>query len=261
MMRNDFGVFEIIIFFIFDGKVVIFYNFKIKIFFEFLDGQWIDRLLVWIKYVIQDFFVLFVYDVWFWNFFVFERYFFKYQRFKRLESLRIYEVYVGILLLEFRVIIYKEFIKNMFLCIKSLGYNVIQFMVIMEYVYYVSFGYQVNNFFVVSSRYGLFEDLKELVDMVYSLGFVVFFDVVYSYVFKNVLDGLNEFDGIDYQYFYVGVKGKYEFWDSRLFNYGYYEVFRFFLSNLRFWMDEYYFDGFWFDGVISMFYFYYGIGM
>ncbi len=35
---------------------------------------------------------------------------------------------------------------------------------------------------------------------------------------------------------------------------------RFLLSNLRFWMDEYQFDGFRFDGVTSMLYLHHGLG-
>ena len=46
----------------------------------------------------------------------------------------------------------------------------------------------------------------------------------------------------------------------RLFNYSSHEVLRFLLSNLRFYMDVYMFDGFRFDGVTSMMYKDHGIG-
>lgn len=39
------------------------------------------------------------------------------------------------------------------------------------------------------------------------------------------------------------------------------EVLRFLLSNLRWWMEEYRFDGFRFDGVTSMLYHHHGVGM
>jgi 1,4-alpha-glucan branching enzyme len=144
--------------------------------------------------------------------------------------------------------------------IKHLGYNVIQLMAIMEHAYYASFGYQINSFFAASSRYGLPEDLKELIDTAHGLGIVVLLDVVHSHASNNVLDGLNEFDGTDHLYFHEGAKGRHELWDSRLFNYANHEVLRFLLSNLRFWMDEYHFDGFRFDGVTSMIYTHHGIG-
>lgn len=144
--------------------------------------------------------------------------------------------------------------------IKHLGYNVIQLMAIMEHAYYASFGYQVNSFFAASSRYGTPDDLKELIDTAHGLGIIVLLDVVHSHASKNVLDGLNELDGSDHLYFHSGAKGRHELWDSRLFNYASHEVLRFLLSNLRFWMDEYNFDGFRFDGVTSMIYSHHGIG-
>jgi 1,4-alpha-glucan branching enzyme len=92
------------------------------------------------------------------------------------------------------------------------------------------------------------------------MGLTVLLDIVHSHASKNVLDGLNLFDGSDHQYFHEGAKGRHELWDSRLFNYGHHEVLRFLLSNLRFWVDEYMFDGFRFDGVTSMMYTHHGIG-
>jgi 1,4-alpha-glucan branching enzyme len=100
----------------------------------------------------------------------------------------------------------------------------------------------------------------ELIDTAHGLGIAVLLDVVHSHACKNVLDGLNMFDGSDHCYFHEGAKGRHELWDSRLFNYGNHEVLRFLLSNLRFWMDEYKFDGFRFDGVTSMMYTHHGIG-
>ncbi|GMG26057.1 unnamed protein product [Aspergillus oryzae] len=146
-----------------------------------------------------------------------------YSRPKRPESLRIYEAHVGISSPETKVATYKEFTSNMLPRIKYLGYNAIQLMAIMEHAYYASFGYQVNNFFAASSRYGTPEDLKELVDKAHSMGLVVLLDVVHSHASKNVLDGLNMFDGTDHLYFHGGGKGRHELWDSRLFNYGHHE--------------------------------------
>ena len=133
-------------------------------------------------------------------------------------------------------------------------------MAVMEHAYYASFGYQVNSFFAASSRFGTPEELKELIDVAHGMGITVLLDMVQSHASKNTEDGLNEFDGTDHLYFHDGVKGRHELWDSRLFNYGHHEVLRFLLSNLRFWMDEYQFDGFRFDGVTSMLYTHHGIG-
>jgi 1,4-alpha-glucan branching enzyme len=73
-------------------------------------------------------------------------------------------------------------------------------------------------------------------------------------------NSINQFDGSDHQYFHEGVRGRHELWDSRLFNYGSHEVLRFLLSNLRYYMDVFMFDGFRFDGVTSMMYTHHGIG-
>ncbi|KAK4043609.1 alpha-glucan branching enzyme [Parachaetomium inaequale] len=260
MKKNEYGVFEITIPPTAGGKPAIPHNSKIKITLELPTAEWVDRLPAWIKYVTQDLSVSPAYDARFWNPPAADRYAFKHARPTKPASLRIYEAHVGISSPELRVTTYKEFTKDMLPRIKSLGYNAIQLMAIMEHAYYASFGYQVNNFFAASSRYGEPEDLKELVDVAHSLGLVVLLDVVHSHASKNVLDGLNQFDGTDHQYFHEGARGKHELWDSRLFNYGHHEVMRFLLSNLRFWMDEYHFDGFRFDGVTSMLYLHHGIG-
>ncbi|CAG0900093.1 unnamed protein product, partial [Cyprideis torosa] len=134
-----------------------------------------------------------------------------------------------------------------------------QLMAIMEHVYYASFGYQVTNFFAASSRYGTPEELKELIDAAHGMGITVLLDVVHSHASKNVLDGLNQWDGDNSTYFHDGGKGNHDLWDSRLFNYTEWEVLRFLLSNLRWYLEVFKFDGFRFDGVTSMLYHHHGM--
>ncbi|KAF8769861.1 1 like protein [Argiope bruennichi] len=55
-------------------------------------------------------------------------------------------------------------------------------------------------------------------------------------------------------------RGEHPLWGSRLFDYSQWEVIRFLLSNLCWYIDEYQFDGFRFDGVTSMLYHHHGIG-
>ncbi|CVK98512.1 probable branching enzyme (be1) [Fusarium mangiferae] len=259
MTKNDFGVFEITIS-AQDGQPAIPHLSKVKISLNLPNGEHVDRLPAWIKYVTQDLSVSPAYDAHFWNPPASETYKFKNARPKKPASVRVYEAHVGISSPDQRVATYKEFTKNMLPRIKNLGYNVIQLMAVMEHAYYASFGYQINNFFAASSRYGTPEDLKELIDTAHGLGITMLLDVVHSHASKNVLDGINEFDGTDHHYFHGGGKGRHDQWDSRLFNYGHHEVMRFLLSNLRFWMDEYQFDGFRFDGVTSMLYVHHGMG-
>jgi 1,4-alpha-glucan branching enzyme len=223
-------------------------------------GERIERLPAWITRVTQELTVSPVYNAIFWNPPKTERYVFKNASPPKPKSVRVYEAHVGISTPELKVGTYKEFTKNTLPRIKYLGYNVIQLMAIMEHPYYASFGYQVTSFFAASSRYGTPDDLKELIDTAHGMGITVLLDVVHSHACNNVLDGLNLFDGTDHLYFHGGAKGRHELWDSRLFNYGNHEVLRFLLSNLRFWMDEYQFDGFRFDGVTSILYTHHGIG-
>ena len=259
MTKNQFGVFELTLP-AKDGVSAIPHDSKLKISMIIPGGERIERIPAWIKRVTQDLSVSPVYDARFWNPPKSQEYQFKHPRPPKPASARIYEAHVGISSPENRVATYKEFTQNVLPRIKYLGYNVIQLMAIMEHAYYASFGYQINSFFAASSRYGTPDELKELIDTAHSMGITVLLDVVHSHASKNTLDGLNMFDGSDHLYFHEGARGRHELWDSRLFNYGSHEVLRFLLSNLRFWMDEYHFDGFRFDGVTSMLYTHHGIG-
>ncbi|PIO65176.1 hypothetical protein TELCIR_13171 [Teladorsagia circumcincta] len=105
-----------------------------------------------------------------------------------------------------------------------------------------------------SSRCGPPDDVKYMVDKAHSMGLTILLDVVHSHASKNVADGLNEWDGTDSCYFHSGPRGTHTLWDSRLFDYTQIETLRFLMSNLRWWVEEYGFDGFRFDGVTSMIY-------
>lgn len=176
------------------------------------------------------------------------------------EAPLIYEAHIGISTEEYKINSYKEFTRDVLPRIKKAGYNTIQLMAIMEHPLYASFGYQVSNFFAISSRFGHPEDLMELIDQAHGMGLRVLLDVVHSHAVKNIEDGLNYFDGTENQYFHEGERGNHPAWKTKLFNYGKDEVIHFLLSNLKFWLDTYHFDGFRFDGVTSMLYHDHGLG-
>ena len=177
------------------------------------------------------------------------------------KPLLVYESHIGMAQETEGVGTYKEFQDNILPKIVKAGYNAVQLMAIAEHPYYGSFGYHVSNFFAASSRFGTPEELKELVDAAHGLGLIVIMDIVHSHTVKNTREGLNLFDGTDYQYTHPGGRGEHPLWDSKLFNYGKVEVLQFLLSNIRFWLDEYKFDGYRFDGVTSMIYFHHGNGV
>ena len=186
---------------------------------------------------------------------------FQHPRPAKPSALRIYEAHVGMSSPEPKVSSYAEFRDNVLPRIKMLGYNAVQLMAVQEHAYYGSFGYHVTNFFAVSSRCGTPDDLKSLIDRAHELGLYVLMDCVHSHASNNVLDGLNQFDGTESHYFHEGVRGYHWMWDSRLFDYSKKEVMRFLLSNLRWWTEEYQFDGFRFDGITSMMYTHHGLQM
>lgn len=172
----------------------------------------------------------------------------------------IYECHIGMAQEHGHIGTYREFTEYTLPRIKELGYNTIQIMAIMEHPYYGSFGYQVSNFFAASSKYGKSEELKELINTAHAMGITVLLDVVHSHAVNNTNEGINEFDGTTYQFFHEGAKGNHSAWGTKLFNYGKNEVIHFLLSNLKYWMEVFHFDGFRFDGVTSMLYHDHGLG-
>ncbi len=172
----------------------------------------------------------------------------------------IYECHIGMSSEQEKVSTFEEFRTTVLPRVKALGYNVLQIMALQEHPYYGSFGYQVSNFFALSSRFGTPEDFKRLVDDAHARGIAVIMDIVHSHSVINEAEGLSRFDGRDDLYFYKGHQGYHPAWGSRCFDYGKDEVKYFLLSNCKYWMEEYHLDGFRFDGVTSMIYWDHGLG-
>ena len=172
----------------------------------------------------------------------------------------IYECHIGMSSEEEKVSTFDEFRTKVLPRVKALGYDVLQIMALHEHPYYGSFGYQVSNFFALSSRFGTPEEFKRLVDEAHAKGIAVIMDIVHSHAVINEAEGLSKFDGRDDLYFYKGSQGYHPAWGSRCFDYGKDEVKYFLLSNCKYWMEEYHLDGFRFDGVTSMLYWDHGLG-
>ncbi|MBQ0061269.1 MAG: alpha amylase C-terminal domain-containing protein [Bacteroidales bacterium] len=229
--------------------------YKIKVYWE---GGCGERIPAWVRRVVQDEATK-IFSAQVWN--PEESYTFKKKKFKPNTSpLLIYECHVGMSQDAEKVGTYNEFRENVLPRIAEDGYNCIQMMAIQEHPYYGSFGYHVSNFFAVSSRCGTPEELKQLIDAAHELGIAVIMDIVHSHAVKNELEGLGNFAGDPYQYFNQGERREHPAWDSLCFDYGKNEVIHFLLSNCKYWMEEYKFDGFRFDGVTSMLYYSHGLG-
>ena len=172
----------------------------------------------------------------------------------------IYECHIGMAQNAERVGTYEEFRTQVLPRIVRDGYNAIQIMAIQEHPYYGSFGYHVSNFYAASSRFGTPEELKALINDAHASGVAVIMDIVHSHAVKNEAEGLGRLDGSYDQYFYGDHRREHPAWDSLCFDYGKNEVLHFLLSNCKFWLEEYHFDGFRFDGVTSMLYYDHGLG-
>lgn len=245
------------------GAPAIAHGSRVKVRIQKPDHQWVDRIPAWIAWAtVEPGKMGAFYDGIYWDPPPEHRYEFKCPRPPRPDAPRIYEAHVGMSSDEPRVASYVEFANDALPRIRASGYNTVQLMAVQEHAYYGSFGYHVTSFFAASSRSGTPEDLKYLIDTAHSLGLRVLMDVVHSHASSNQTDGLAGFDlgqAAGDSYFHTGERGYHSLWDSRCFNYGNWEVLRFLLSNLRWWMDAFRFDGFRFDGVTSMLYHGHGI--
>ncbi len=229
--------------------------YKLKVHWE---GGCGERIPAWARRVVQDEVThIFSAQVWAPE----KPYTFKKKNFKpKTEPLLIYECHIGMAQDEEKVGTYNEFREKILPRIAENGYNCIQIMAIQEHPYYGSFGYHVSNFFAASSRFGTPDELKELIDTAHKMGIAVIIDIIHSHAVKNEMEGLGNFAGDPNQYFYEGARREHPAWDSLCFDYGKNEVLHFLLSNCKFWLEEYKFDGFRFDGVTSMLYYSHGLG-
>lgn len=234
----------------------------VKMYVHGADGSWMDRIPAYIRRVVQnDTTKDYCGQVWEpktpfdWEGDAYRLT----ETAERDGGLLIYEAHVGMAQEREGVGSYAEFTANILPRIKKLGYNTVQLMAIAEHPYYGSFGYHVSNFFAPSSRFGTPEELKELVKQAHAMGIGVVMDLVHSHYVKNINEGINRLDGTDHLYSIPGPGGEHPQWDSMLFDYGKDEVQHFLLSNIKYWLDEFHFDGFRFDGVTSMLYYHHGI--
>ena len=217
-----------------------------------------ERIPAWSRRVVQDE-ITKIFSAQVWN--PIQSYSFKHTTFKpQTEPLLIYECHIGMASSEDKTATFEEFRTNVLPRIAKGGYNCIQIMAIQEHPYYGSFGYHVSSFFAASSRFGTPEELKQLIDDAHGLGISVIMDIVHSHAVRNEVEGLGRFDGTPYQYFHGGDRREHAAWDSLCFDYAKPSVIHFLLSNCKFWLEEYRFDGYRFDGVTSMLYRSHGLG-
>lgn len=229
--------------------------YKMKVHWEGGQGE---RIPAWCRRVVQDDATkIFSAQVWAPE----TPYEFKKKNFKpKRNPLLIYECHIGMSQDAEKVGTYNEFRENVLPRVVAEGYNCLQIMAIQEHPYYGSFGYHVSSFFAPSSRFGTPDELKQLIDEAHAAGLTVIMDMVQSHAVKNEIEGLGNLAGDPCQFFYSGGRREHPAWDSLCFDYGKNEVIHFLLSNCKYWLEEFQFDGFRFDGVTSMLYYSHGLG-
>ena len=229
--------------------------FKMKV--EWNGGEG-ERIPAWARRVVQDDQTK-IFSAQVWN--PEQEYKWQTRRFKAKKNpLLIYECHIGMAQDAEKVGTYSEFRDNVLPRVIKDGYNCIQIMAIQEHPYYGSFGYHVSSFFAPSSRFGTPEELKSLIDTAHKNGIAVIMDIVHSHAVRNEVEGLGNLAGDPNQYFYSGDRHVHPAWDSLCFDYGKDQVLHFLLSNCKYWLEEFHFDGFRFDGVTSMLYYSHGLG-
>ena len=153
-----------------------------------------------------------------------------------------------------RVLTYKEIAASLVPYVVEMGFTHVEFMPIMEYPYFPSWGYQVTGYFAASSRHGTPQELMYLIEELHKNNIAVLLDWVPSH-FPGDAHGLYHFDGTHLYEHADMRKGFHPDWKSYIFNYDRNEVRSFLISNAMYWLHKFHADGLRVDAVASMLYY------
>lgn len=137
---------------------------------------------------------------------------------------------------------YKEIAPLLIEYIKENNYTHIEIMPLSEHPLDASWGYQVTGYYSPTSRYGKPDELKYLVDQCHQAGIGVILDWVPLHFCKDA-HGLYQFDG-SWLYEYGNEQDRENRqWGTANFDLGKGVTRSFLLSNLKYWLEEFHFDG------------------
>lgn len=137
--------------------------------------------------------------------------------------------------------------------INEMNFTHVEFLPLMEYPYYGSWGYQTIGYFSPTSRFGMPQDFMALIQELHALGIGVIMDWVPSH-FPSDGHGLAYFDGTSLFEHSDPREGFHPDWKSYIFNYKRNETRSFLISSAMFWFSKYHIDGLRVDAVASMLY-------